>query len=105
MIATVGSAEKAVVTKAAGADHIILYREEDFVGRVHEITGGRGVDAAYDSVGRDTFLRSLDCLAFFRHSGELRLGIRPGRSLSAQPSGDTITLGLPTHHLPLSTEP
>ncbi|MDF2235466.1 quinone oxidoreductase [Albimonas sp. CAU 1670] len=63
VIATVGSPAKAEVARACGADHVVLYREEDFVARVAEITGGRGVDVAYDSVGKDTFEGSLDCLA------------------------------------------
>ena len=45
------------------AERAINYREEDFVERVREITGGRGVDVAYDSVGKDTFEGSIDCLA------------------------------------------
>lgn len=63
VIGTVGSPEKAEVARRAGADHVVLYREEDFVARVHAITGGEGVAAAYDAVGRDTFLGSLACLA------------------------------------------
>jgi NADPH2:quinone reductase len=63
VIGTVGSAEKAELARANGCDHPILYREEDFVARVREITRGAGVPVVYDSVGRDTFLRSLDCLA------------------------------------------
>jgi NADPH2:quinone reductase len=62
IIGTVGSAEKAQLAKANGATHVINYREEDFVKRVKEITGGKGVDVAYDSVGKDTFPGSLDCL-------------------------------------------
>lgn len=64
VIGTVGSEEKARIARACGADHAILYRSEDFVARVREITAGEGVDVAYDSVGRDTFLGSLDCLAY-----------------------------------------
>lgn len=67
VIGTVGSAAKAEIARAAGCHHVILYREEDFVARVKEITGGRGVDAAYDSVGRDTFDGSLECLALRGH--------------------------------------
>jgi NADPH2:quinone reductase len=63
VIGTVGTSEKAALARAHGCDHPILYREEDFVTRVREITGGAGVPVVYDSVGRDTFLRSLDCLA------------------------------------------
>jgi len=47
---------------AHGCHHPILYREEDFVARTHELTGGEGVAVVYDSIGRDTFLKSLDCL-------------------------------------------
>ena len=64
VIGTVGSAEKARLARECGADHIILYREENFVERVQALTGGRGVEAVYDSVGRDTFSGSLDCLAY-----------------------------------------
>jgi len=62
VIGTVGSEEKAETARAHGCDHPILYRQEDFVARVRELTGGAGVAAVYDSVGRDTFLKSLDCL-------------------------------------------
>ncbi len=64
VIGTVGSEEKARIARACGADHVILYRSEDFVARVREVTAGEGVDVAYDSVGQDTFLGSLDCLAY-----------------------------------------
>lgn len=63
VIGTVGSAEKAALARENGADHVILYREEDTVSRVRELTGGRGVAVAYDSVGKDTFQASLDSLA------------------------------------------
>lgn len=62
VIGTVGSAEKADLARKNGVTHVINYREEDFVARVKEITGGEGVDVAYDSVGKDTFPGSLDCL-------------------------------------------
>lgn len=62
VIGTVGSPEKAELARAHGCDYTILYREEDFVARVKEITGGEGVHVVYDSVGKDTFLPSLDCL-------------------------------------------
>lgn len=62
VIGTVGSEEKAELARAHGCEHPIRYRDEDFVERVREITGGAGVAAVYDSVGRDTFERSLDCL-------------------------------------------
>lgn len=62
VIGTVSSAEKARVALANGCDHAIIYTEEDFQARVAEITGGKGVDVVYDSVGAETFTRSLDCL-------------------------------------------
>ncbi|MBX9450331.1 MAG: quinone oxidoreductase [Mesorhizobium sp.] len=62
LIGTVGSAEKAELAKAHGYEHVINYSEEDFVARVKEITGGKMCDVVYDSVGKDTFPASLDCL-------------------------------------------
>ena len=62
VIGTVGSKEKAAEAKAHGCDHPILYREEDFAARTREITKGEGVPVVYDSVGKDTFAKSLDCL-------------------------------------------
>ena len=62
MIGTVGSPEKAELAKEHGCTHVINYRTEDFVARVKEITGGKGCDVVYDSVGKDTFPSSLDCL-------------------------------------------
>jgi NADPH:quinone reductase len=62
VIGTVGSKEKAELAKAHGCDHVILYRDEDFVARVKEITGGKGVPVVYDGVGKATFPGSLSCL-------------------------------------------
>jgi len=62
IIGTAGSAEKAELARAHGCTHVINYREEDFVARVNEITGGAKCDVVYDSVGKDTFPASLDCL-------------------------------------------
>lgn len=63
VIATVGSPEKAEIARMAGAQHTILYREENFAERVKEITRGKLCDVVYDGVGRATFPASLDCLA------------------------------------------
>jgi len=63
VIGTVSSDEKAKLAQAHGCDHTIVYSREDFVKRIDEITGGHKVPVVYDSVGRDTFLKSLDCLA------------------------------------------
>jgi NADPH:quinone reductase len=62
VIGTVSSDEKAQLAAAHGCQHPIVYTREDFVARVKEITGGQGVKVVYDSVGKDTFMRSLDCL-------------------------------------------
>ena len=62
IIGTVGSEEKGKLAKAHGCDHIINYSREDFAARVAEITGGQKCAAVYDGVGKDTFLKSLDCL-------------------------------------------
>jgi NADPH:quinone reductase-like Zn-dependent oxidoreductase len=58
VIGTTSTPEKAATAKAAGADHVILYKEEDTVQRVLEITGGRGVNAVFDGVGKDTSVQS-----------------------------------------------
>ena len=63
VIGTVGSDDKAALAKANGCDHPIVYSREDFVARVKEITCGKGVAVVYDSVGKDTFMKSLDCLS------------------------------------------
>jgi NADPH2:quinone reductase len=62
VIGTVGSAGKALIARAHGCAHVINYREEDFVTMVKAYTKGQGVDVVYDSIGRDTFPMSLDCL-------------------------------------------
>jgi NADPH2:quinone reductase len=62
VIGTVGSDEKAELARENGCTHPIVYTREDFVGRVKEITEGAGVPVVYDSVGKDTFMKSLDCL-------------------------------------------
>ena len=62
VIGTVGSRQKAALAASHGCDHVIVTSEEDFVKRVREITHGEGVQVVYDSVGKDTFMRSLDCL-------------------------------------------
>lgn len=62
VIGTVGSEEKAELARAHGCHHTILYRQEDFVARTREITGGAGVDVVYDGVGRTTFPASLDVI-------------------------------------------
>ncbi|MCH6577618.1 MAG: quinone oxidoreductase [Alphaproteobacteria bacterium] len=65
VIGTVGSEAKAELARRHGCDHVINYTEEDFVERVAEITGGEGLPVVYDSVGKTTFMKSLDCLRPF----------------------------------------
>jgi NADPH2:quinone reductase len=59
---TVGSAEKVALVEQAGADHVILYRDEDFVDAIERIAGPKAIDVVYDGVGKTTFDRSLDCI-------------------------------------------
>jgi NADPH:quinone reductase len=63
MIGTVGSDEKAAIARDHGCAHTIVYTRENFVERVKEITAGKGVPVVYDSIGKDTFPASLDCLS------------------------------------------
>ncbi len=62
VIGTVGSAGKALIARSHGCTHVINYREEDVVAKVKDYTKGEGVDVVYDSIGKDTFPASLDCL-------------------------------------------
>jgi len=62
VIGTVGSAGKALIARGHGCAHVINVREEDVVAKVKEYTKGKGVDVVYDSIGKDTFPASLDCL-------------------------------------------
>jgi NADPH2:quinone reductase len=62
VITTVSTAEKAELSRSAGASDVILYTEKDFAAEVKRLTGGKGVDVVYDSVGKTTFEGSLNCL-------------------------------------------
>jgi NADPH2:quinone reductase len=63
VITTVSTEDKARLSREAGADHVILYTQQDFEAAVKEITGGKGLQVAYDSVGQTTYAKSLNCLA------------------------------------------
>ena len=65
LIGTAGTNSKCSLARSNGAAHAINYSTDDFVERVKEITAGKGVSVVYDSVGKDTFLKSLDCLSPF----------------------------------------
>ena len=64
VIGTVSTEDKAKFAREHGCDHVIIYTRDDFAQGVRELTGGKGVPVVYDSVGRDTFMKSLDCLDF-----------------------------------------
>ena len=87
VIGTVGSEAKATLAKAHGCDHTILYHEEDFVARVKDLSGGHGVHVVYDAVGKETFMKSLDCL---RPMGML---VYYGQSSGPAPAIDPGLLG------------
>jgi NADPH2:quinone reductase len=77
VIATAGGPEKCEIARQNGADECIDYAKEDFVARVMELTGGRGADVIYDSVGGDTFDKSLKCIAW--NGRLLVIGFASGR--------------------------
>ena len=87
VIGTVGSPQKAELAKVHGCDYPILYNDEDFAAKTREITGGRGVDVVYDSVGQATFMNSLDCL---RPMGMM---VSFGQASGAIPPFDVSVLG------------
>jgi NADPH:quinone reductase len=62
VIGAVSTPAKAAIAREAGADHVVVYAEEDFAAAVKRITSGRGVDVVYDAVGLDTYIRSMDSL-------------------------------------------
>lgn len=96
VIGTVGSEAKAEVARADGAHHTIVYRSENVTERVREITGGRGVNVAYDSVGRDTFAGSLASLALRGHLVNFGQSSGPVEPFSvASLAAKSITLSRP----------
>jgi NADPH2:quinone reductase len=86
VIGTVSSDAKAALAKAHGCDHPIIYTREDFVARVKEITHGEGVPVVYDSIGKDTFTGSLDCLR------PLGMMVTFGNASGPVPPVDTLEL-------------
>ncbi len=86
VIGTVGSRDKAELALSSGVDHVILYREEDFVHRVKEITSGHMCDVVYDGVGQATYPASLDCLK------PLGLWVSFGNASGAIKNFDLLTL-------------
>jgi len=94
VIATAGSDDKCARAKEHGAAYAINYRTEDVVTRVRDLTGGRGVKVVYDSVGKDTWERSLDCLAPFGlmvSFGNASGPVPPVNLLSLSPKGLYVT--------------
>lgn len=86
VIGTVGSDEKVKLARAAGCDEVVLYKNDDWVAQVRALTGGKGVAVALDGVGKDTFLKSLDCLM------PRGLGIAFGNASGPAPSIDPLYL-------------
>ena len=97
VIGTVGSDEKAKLAQAHGCAHTINYAREDFVKRVDELTGGKKVPVVYDSVGKDTFMKSLDCLAPLGYLVLFGAVFRQRRSAQSRPAGAE---GLALRHPP-----
>ena len=103
MIGTVGSSGKALIARAHGCGYVINTREEDFVAKVKDYTKGKGVDVVYDSIGKDTFPGSLDCLkplglwvSFGQSSGpvpqfDITLLSQKGSLFATRPSLNTYT--------------
>lgn len=86
VIGTTSTAEKAKLAKEAGADEIILYSTQDFVAETKRLTDGKGVDVVYDSVGKTTLMKSLDCL---RPRG---MAVSFGQSSGAVPAFEPLLL-------------
>lgn len=84
---TVGNAEKAEAARAAGADHVIPYTQTDFATEVEKLTDGKGVDVVYDSVGKETYKRSMACLV------TRGLLVLYGNASGPVPPIDPLTLG------------
>lgn len=107
VIGTVGSAEKAELTRAHGCEHVVLYRDEDVATRVKEITGGAGVPVVYDSVGAATFEGSLKSLR--RRGMMVSFGNASGPAPAIPPSrlaqGGSLFLTRPGLFDYVSTEP
>jgi NADPH2:quinone reductase len=102
VIGTVGTEEKAELARSAGCKHLILYRQESFVERVREITGGRGVDVVYDSVGKDTFTGSLDSLAVRGHLvnfGQSSGSVEPFEIARLAARSNSVTRPIVFHYL------
>ena len=97
VITTVSTKEKAELSREAGASDVILYTEQDFVAEVKRLTGGKGVDVVYDSVGKTTFEDSLNCL---RPRGLLALVRRIERAGAAIRSDSTERQGFAVYHAP-----
>jgi NADPH2:quinone reductase len=102
VIGTVGSEAKAATARTRGADEVILYREADVAARIAELTGGAGVDAVYDAVGKDTFQGSIDSLGFHGHLvnyGQASGPVEPFTPALLSPRSLTITRPIVFHYI------
>jgi NADPH2:quinone reductase len=95
VIGTVGSAEKAQVAHTSGCDHVIIGRDADFVRAVAEITGGRGVDVAYDGVGGTTLRETLRCVRLFGTVASIGQAAGPIPPLAVEELGPRTLEGKP----------
>ena len=100
VIGTVSTEEKAKLAREAGADEVILYTQQDFEAEVKRLTDGKGLQVVYDSVGQDTFEKSLNCLAPRGIHGALRAVERAGRAVRS-PGAERQGLALPHAAEPL----
>lgn len=106
VIGTTSSDEKAALARKNGCEFPIIYTREDFVARVKEITGGKGVSVVYDGVGKDTFLKSLECLAIRGHLVSFGAASGPPEPISpAVLSTKSMSLTRPTLFQHIATRP
>ena len=105
VIGTVSTEEKAMFARAHGCDHVIIYTRDDLVKGVRDITGGKGVPVVFDGVGRDTFMKSLDCLQF--RGTCLLYGLSSGQVDLFDPTATVdqgLSLSLAPFHAPIPSD-
>jgi len=107
VIGTAGNEKKAALALQSGCQEVILYRQENFAERVRALTKGRGVDAVFDSVGRDTFSGSLECLAVRGHLvnfGQSSGSVEPFAVSRLAEKSNTLSRPLLFHYIEDATE-
>jgi NADPH2:quinone reductase len=107
IIGTAGNEQKAALAVRSGCQEVILYRQENFAQRVLELTKGRGVDAVFDSVGKDTFAGSLECLALRGHLisfGQSSGAVEPFAVSRLATKSNSLSRPLLFHYIEVPTE-